>query len=81
MADFVIAVLALVVIAQAWLWMVREFSAPGKHALRGMVAHPGWEGREEELAAFTAAFLIEKHTQPRWPSVDQDTQEIPAVTR
>jgi len=79
LSSLVIVGLLLVVIGQAWLWMVREFSTPGKHALRGMVAHPGWEGREDELAEFTARFLIDKHTAPRWPTHDMDTQEFPAI--
>ncbi len=42
LSSLVIVGLLLVVLGQAWLWMVREFSTPGRHALRGMVAHPGW---------------------------------------
>lgn len=78
--QLIIAGLVLVLVAQGWLWMVREFSAPGKHAVRRFQQHEGWEGREDELRMFTAAFLIEKHASPRWPVSDQDTQEIPVVS-
>lgn len=79
MADFIIAGLLLILAGQGWLWVIREFATPGRHALSRLVAHKGWEGREDELSRFTAAFLIEKNSAPRWPSVDLDTVEFPAV--
>ena len=78
-AQLVIAGLLLVILGQGWLWVVRERSTPGKHALARLQRHRGWEGREDELHRFTAAFLIEKHSSPRWPTFDQDTIEFPAV--
>jgi hypothetical protein len=75
----IIAGLLLILLGQVWLWVAREYSKPGRHALSRLHRHDGWEGREDELRRFTAAFLIEKHATPRWPLSDPDTEEFPIV--
>lgn len=64
--------IALIVLGIGWLIVCSVMAPKGRHTL---TPHRGWEGREDELVRFTAAFLIAKHathTEPRWPSVDVD---------
>lgn len=55
----------------------------GRHRVARVQKHRGWEGREDELSTFTAAFLIAREQQqgPVWPlsDVDRPTVRFEAV--
>lgn len=77
MAELIIAGLLLILLGQGWLWLLREYATPGRHALsrapRQVPAqHRGWEGREHELTQVKVDVLLAQHTARRWPTRDQD---------
>lgn len=71
--------IALVLLLVGYLAVATVTAPKGRHALAGQPRHRGWEGREDELKQITAAHLIAKHSTPRWPVRDWETQEIPVV--
>lgn len=80
MADLAQIGAILIALGLCYLGLSRAFGYQGQHRLSDTPRHRGYEGREGELHRFTAAYLIERHSSPRWPTFDQDTDRFPAVT-
>ena len=70
--------IALMLLGVGYLAVASWLTPAGRHAMSRQPRHAGWEGREDELHRFTVAYLVERNT-PRWPVVDMDTTEFPAV--
>lgn len=71
--------IALILLGVGWLAVASWLTPDGRHAVSRQARHAGWEGREDELHRFTVAYLLARHDTPRWPVVDMDTTEFPAV--